>query len=76
MRLTLDREKAARESAASDNRAKELEKMREQERERLEREDSLAELEVLRHVEELQRDAEGRSATSPASSAVSEDDFF
>ena len=54
----------------------ELEKMREQERERLEREDSLAELEVLRHVEELQRDAEGRSATSPASSAVSEDDFF
>ena len=50
--------------------------MREQERERLEREDSLAELEVLRHVEELQRDAEGRSATSPASSAVSEDDFF
>lgn len=76
LRLTLDREKAARESVASDNRAKELEKMREQERERLEREDSLAELEVLRHVEELQRDAEGRYATSPASSAVSEDDFF
>lgn len=70
LRLTLDEEKVARESAASDKRAKELEKEREQQR--LELEDSLANLEVLKHVEALQREAE-----EPATStATSEDDFF
>ena len=73
LRLTLDREKGARESAAADKRAKELEQ--ERERRRLEMEDSLANLEVLKHVEALQQEAE---RPEPATSATSadEEDFF
>ncbi len=73
LRLTLDREKVARESAAADKRAKELEQ--ERERRRLEMEDSLANLEVLKHVEALQQEAE---RPEPATSATSadEEDFF
>jgi len=65
LRLTLDAEKIARESAASDKQARAL--VEERERELAAIADSLAEAEVQRHAEELQRGA-------PA--AAEEDHFF
>jgi len=65
LRLTLDREKVARESASSDKQAEAL--AAERERRQAELADSLAEAEVRRHAEELQREA---------ATAAGEDDFF
>ncbi len=66
LRLTLDAEKVARESAASDKQAQALSE--ERERRRAELADSLAEAEVRRHAEELQRGAGTANAE--------EDNFF
>ncbi len=65
LRLTLDAEKVARENAASDKQAQAL--AEERERRQAELIDSLAEAEVRRHAEELQR---GAATTSE------EDNFF
>ena len=63
---TFDAEKVARESAASDKQAQALSE--ERERRRAELADSLAEAEVRRHAEELQRGAGTANAE--------EDNFF
>ncbi len=66
LRLTLDAEKVARESAASDKQAQALSE--ERERRQAELADSLAEAEVRRHAEELQYGA--------ATTTSEEDNFF
>lgn len=66
LRLTLDAEKVARESAASDKQAQALSE--ERERRQAELADSLAEAEVRRHAEELQHGA--------ATTTSEEDNFF
>ena len=66
LRLTLDAEKVARESAASDKQAQALSE--ERERRQAELADSLAEAEVRRHAEELQYGA--------AKTTSEEDNFF
>lgn len=66
LHLTLDEERVARESAASDKQAQTL--AEERERRQAEIADSLAEAEVRRHAEELQRGA--------ATTTSEEDNFF